>query len=191
MNQKMHVVLEERDSQWVLRAPLIGRVTLSVVGDSLVVPGSVIGTLDQLHDRYALVVPDDAPLMRVVGVESGFHQASVAYGGAILTCEVVEGGEGASSYGSAADTHADFAFKSPMAGQFYLRPSPDEPHFVEVGQVVEPGDQIGLVEVMKFFYPLALEASAGRYKLLEFQAADASSIEAGSVIALFERLDPS
>lgn len=191
MNQRTELLLEQRNSQWVMRAPLIGRVTLSVADDSLIIPGSVVGTLDQLHDRYTLVVPEDAPLLRVVGVESGFHQASVAYGGTILTCEVVEGGEGSASFSSKVDSEADFAFKSPMAGQIYLRPSPDEPQFIEVGQTVEPGDQIGLVEVMKFFYPLELAAPAGRYKLLEFQVADATSIEAGTVIATFERMNPS
>jgi acetyl-CoA carboxylase biotin carboxyl carrier protein len=40
---------------------------------------------------------------------------------------------------------------APMPGIFYHRPSPDQAPFVEVGQVISPGDVVGLIEVMKMF----------------------------------------
>jgi acetyl-CoA carboxylase biotin carboxyl carrier protein len=43
------------------------------------------------------------------------------------------------------------AVRSPMVGTFYMRPSPDQPRFVEVGSAVEAGDTVCLVEVMKMF----------------------------------------
>jgi biotin carboxyl carrier protein len=39
-------------------------------------------------------------------------------------------------------------------GTFYSRPSPDEPHYVTEGQHVEPGEVLGLLEVMKMFNPV-------------------------------------
>jgi len=40
---------------------------------------------------------------------------------------------------------------SPMTGIFYAAPSPDAEPFVEVGQKIEPGQVVGLIEAMKLF----------------------------------------
>ncbi|RME23553.1 MAG: hypothetical protein D6798_13300, partial [Deltaproteobacteria bacterium] len=39
--------------------------------------------------------------------------------------------------------------EAPMEGSYYWRPAPDQPPFVTVGDVVEAGGRIGLIEVMK------------------------------------------
>jgi acetyl-CoA carboxylase biotin carboxyl carrier protein len=41
--------------------------------------------------------------------------------------------------------------KSPMVGTAYLRPSPNDRKFVEIGSAVKPGDKLLLVEAMKTF----------------------------------------
>jgi acetyl-CoA carboxylase biotin carboxyl carrier protein len=38
---------------------------------------------------------------------------------------------------------------APMIGTFHRSPSPKDPPFVEVGDTVEPGQPLGLIEVMK------------------------------------------
>jgi acetyl-CoA carboxylase biotin carboxyl carrier protein len=43
------------------------------------------------------------------------------------------------------------AVRAPMVGTFYLRPSPDQPPFVKVGDAVQAADTVCLVEVMKMF----------------------------------------
>lgn len=43
---------------------------------------------------------------------------------------------------------------SPMVGVFYSAPSPNDPPFVKVGQKVEVGDQLGIIEAMKIMNPL-------------------------------------
>ena len=40
---------------------------------------------------------------------------------------------------------------SPMIGVFYRKPSPDSPSFIEVGDEIEVGQTIGLIEAMKVF----------------------------------------
>lgn len=50
---------------------------------------------------------------------------------------------------AAADVPAGHAVKSPMVGTFYRSPSPGASAFVEVGQSVQPGDPICIVEAMK------------------------------------------
>ncbi len=48
--------------------------------------------------------------------------------------------------------------RSPMVGTFYRAPAPDAPPFVEVGQHVEPGATLCIIEVMKLMNSIAAEA---------------------------------
>jgi len=50
-----------------------------------------------------------------------------------------------------AETKKLMQVKAPMSGVFYKRPSPDEPPYVEVGDVVKKKQVIGLLETMKVF----------------------------------------
>lgn len=46
------------------------------------------------------------------------------------------------------------AIVAPMEGAFWTKPSPTTPAFVEIGQRIEVGQVIGLIEVMKTFTPV-------------------------------------
>lgn len=43
---------------------------------------------------------------------------------------------------------------SPMVGVFYAAPNPGEASFVKVGQKINAGDQIGIIEAMKIMNPV-------------------------------------
>lgn len=43
---------------------------------------------------------------------------------------------------------------APMVGVFYSAPSPNDPPFVKVGQKVQAGDTLGIIEAMKIMNPL-------------------------------------
>ena len=43
---------------------------------------------------------------------------------------------------------------SPMVGVFYSASSPNDPPFVKVGQQVQAGDTLGIIEAMKIMNPL-------------------------------------
>jgi len=49
--------------------------------------------------------------------------------------------------------------KSPMVGTFYASPSPDKPAFVSVGQTVQVGDALGIIEAMKMFNTIEADAA--------------------------------
>ena len=49
--------------------------------------------------------------------------------------------------------------RSPMVGTYYAAPSPDKPAFVSVGQQVNKGDTLGIIEAMKMFNPIEAEVS--------------------------------
>lgn len=49
------------------------------------------------------------------------------------------------------------AIISPLPGIFYRRPAPDKPEYVCDGDEVNPGDVVGLIEIMKTFYEVKAE----------------------------------
>ena len=61
-----------------------------------------------------------------------------------------------------------------MIGTFYRKASPDKPAFVEVGDVVKPGDVRCVVEAMKLFNEIESEVSG---KIVKILADDATPIE--------------
>ena len=51
------------------------------------------------------------------------------------------------------------AMKSPMVGTAYLAPEPDAPPFVSVGQQVNVGDTVLIIEAMKVMNPIVAATS--------------------------------
>jgi acetyl-CoA carboxylase biotin carboxyl carrier protein len=49
--------------------------------------------------------------------------------------------------------------RAPMVGTFYSSPSPDKPSFVSVGQAVQAGETLGIIEAMKMFNPIEADIS--------------------------------
>ena len=83
-----------------------------------------------------------------------------------------------SSEPSEAGTHKD-STPSPMVGTAYTRPSPDADAFVKVGDSVEEGDTILLVEAMKTFNPITAPKSG---KVEAVYVEDAQPVEFGEAL---------
>lgn len=64
--------------------------------------------------------------------------------------------------------------KAPLVGTFYHASSPDDPPFVKVGDVVSPGQQVGIVEAMKLMNPIEAD-QAGR--VVEILVPNATAVE--------------
>jgi acetyl-CoA carboxylase biotin carboxyl carrier protein len=64
--------------------------------------------------------------------------------------------------------------KSPMIGTFYRSPSPDKVSFVNVGDEVEPGKVVCIIEAMKLFNEIESEVKGRIVKVL---VEDASPVE--------------
>lgn len=157
-----------------LRSPLMGRFTATVAIGAIVQGGSQLGLLRQLRNAYPVVVPEGVAGRVVAFVRPGYD---ACYGECVVTLAPFEG-TGAEVAAQDESRSASVAVAAPLDGQFYLRPSPDAPPFVTPGQRVEPGATIGLIEVMKFYYPVRFEGSepftAGNYLL-----PNASPVSAG------------
>jgi len=59
-----------------------------------------------------------------------------------------------------------FTVVAPLAGTFYESPSPDEPPYVEVGQQVNAGDVVCIIESMKVFTELRTDQGGIVKKIL-------------------------
>lgn len=68
---------------------------------------------------------------------------------------------------------------APMVGVFYVAPAPGEPPFVTVGQRINPGDVIGIIEAMKIMNPI--EATQGG-EVAEVLANNGAVVEFGQPI---------
>jgi acetyl-CoA carboxylase biotin carboxyl carrier protein len=75
--------------------------------------------------------------------------------------------------------------KSPIIGTFYRKPSPDKPVFAEVGDSVNKGDVVCVIEAMKLFNEIESEISG---KIVKVMVDDASPVEFDQPLFL---VDPS
>lgn len=73
---------------------------------------------------------------------------------AVQTAYVPQAAPAATPAPAAAKAPAGKVETAPMVGVFYSAPSPNDPPFVKVGQKVEAGDQLGIIEAMKIMNPL-------------------------------------
>ena len=75
--------------------------------------------------------------------------------------------------------------KAPMVGTFYRTPSPEAPPYVEVGQVIEPGQVICIIEAMKLMNEIKSEIKG---KILEILVDNIEPVEFGQPMFLIEPL---
>jgi acetyl-CoA carboxylase biotin carboxyl carrier protein len=73
--------------------------------------------------------------------------------------------------------------KAPMVGTFYRAPSPESPPYVEVGQIVEPGQVICIIEAMKLMNEIKSEVKG---KILDVLVENAEPVEFGQAMFLIE-----
>jgi acetyl-CoA carboxylase biotin carboxyl carrier protein len=76
-----------------------------------------------------------------------------------------------------------FTVNSPFVGTFYRAASPDNPPFVEVGQVVKKGQVLCIVEAMKLMNEIEAEQPG---RLLESLIQNGSPVEYGEPLFRFE-----
>lgn len=58
------------------------------------------------------------------------------------------------------------AIKSPIVGTFYRSPSPDAPPYVDLGDVVKPGQAVCIVEAMKLMNEIESDVTGKIVKIL-------------------------
>ena len=89
--------------------------------------------------------------------------------------------------GAGADTTEDNGkyteVRSPIVGTFYRSSSPEKPPYVKVGDVIEEGQVVCIVEAMKLFNEIESEISG---KIVKVVVEDAQPVEYDQVLFLVE-----
>jgi len=73
--------------------------------------------------------------------------------------------------------------KAPMVGTFYRSPAPDAKPYVEIGQVIEEGQVVCIIEAMKLMNEIKSEVKG---RIVEILAENAESVEFGQTLFMVE-----
>ena len=73
--------------------------------------------------------------------------------------------------------------KSPIVGTFYRKPSPDSPPFVKVGDSVNKGDILCIVEAMKMMNEIKSDYDG---KIISIEIDDGQPVEFGQTIIVIQ-----
>ena len=74
---------------------------------------------------------------------------------------------------------------SPMVGTFYEAPSPESAPYVKVGDIVEAGQTLCIVEAMKMMNEIEADFKC---KIVEFVKSNAQPVEFGDALFLVEKM---
>ena len=91
--------------------------------------------------------------------------------------------EAPSAAAPASDDSKLLQIKSPMVGTFYRSPGPDKAAFVKIGDSVDAGSKVCIIEAMKLFNEIESEVKG---KIVKIMVDDASPVEYDQVLFLVE-----
>lgn len=83
-----------------------------------------------------------------------------------------------------AEQEGTVAIIAPMVGTFYRSPSPDSPSYIDVGDRVEPGKVVCIIEAMKLFNEIESEVKGEIIKVL---VENAQPVEYGQKLFLVRK----
>jgi acetyl-CoA carboxylase biotin carboxyl carrier protein len=150
---------------------LIKMINKSNIGELTVEQKDFKVTIKQKVDNITQVVSASAPVMQAAPVVQAAAPTPVA------------GSPADKPVASAAAPSNTITIKSPMIGTFYRKAGPDKPNFVEVGDVIEPGKVVCIIEAMKLFNEIESEVKG---KIVKILVDDASPVEYDQPLFLVE-----
>jgi acetyl-CoA carboxylase biotin carboxyl carrier protein len=151
----------------------IAEVSLETEEIKLKVKGSYNPSSLQVSPSPQIVMPQAMPTM----------QAPVAQSEAPSTASTEKQAEPNKEAAPAEDNSNLITFKSPIVGTFYRSPGPDKDAFVKVGDDVDQGDVLCIIEAMKLFNEIESEHSG---KIVKILVEDASPVEFDQPLFLIE-----
>jgi len=174
----------------VLAAPMPGLLRDAAVPGALLTEGMVLGELEVLGLSHRLIVPAGARGVVMPGQGRRTSRRPVAYGEPMLVLDpsAIEGAAAAAATNDLHTASGALVFKAPMSGRYYAKPGPDADPFVKVGDVIESGRSVALLEVMKTFNRVQY-AGPGlpeRAKIVAIVPKDGDDVSAGDPLLELE-----
>lgn len=187
---ELAALLRRDGDRFVLAAPMPGLLRDAAVPGSLLSEGMVLGELEVLGLAHRLIVPAGARGLVVASEGRRTARRPVAYGEPMLVLDpsAIEGATAsAASVGATASTGA-LVFKAPMSGRYYAKPGPGADPFVKVGDVIESGRSVALLEVMKTFNRVQYAGATlpARAKVVAIVPKDGDDVSAGDPLLELE-----
>jgi acetyl-CoA carboxylase biotin carboxyl carrier protein len=79
----------------------------------------------------------------------------------------------------------EMTFRSPMIGTFYRKPGPDKDAFVKVGDSIQKGDVLCIIEAMKLFNEIEYDGDSG--KIVKILVDESSPVEYDQPLFIIEK----
>lgn len=138
--------------------------------------------MDNAEEKIVIKRGQRTEIIQMAAPASGYVQAP-----APVQAAAVAPVQAASAAPSAAASAAEAGetINSPIVGTFYRSPSPESPPFAEVGQVIEKGQVLCLVEAMKLFNEIEAEFKC---KIVRICVENAQPVEFGQPLFIVEKL---
>ena len=190
MSDPLELLVERGGERTRLRSPEVGTFAGALPPGTVLVPGQRAGTISTLGRPRALVVPAGTG-GRIASEPPALTRAPVGYGDVLYELEPAEVGAAAPATAapSASIRSGALVLAAPQAGRFYHRPSPGDPPFVAAGAIVEDGQPVGMIEVMKTFSHVPYRATGAlprRAKVARIVAADGAAVRLGDPLLELE-----
>lgn len=188
------------DGKLRLESPTVGLYRGEPRPGTLVGPDQPIGQLEILGVLHHLLAPAEAAGL-VLPPDSPSHirdpqsRRPVEHGSllVLLDPEAVTAGaiQGVALGRHTSATAGALVFRAPTAGRWYTRPGPGKPPLIEAGTVVEHGQAVGLIEVMKTFSRLHYggEGLPTRARVKAIVVKDEEDVAAGDTLFELEHAD--
>lgn len=178
--------LETTDGGLELSTPSVGIWRGGPDSGALVRPGVGLGYIEILGVAHELVAPEGAFGVVKAQGKPGPLRRAVSCGDCLVVLDTeIVGGAGGSEVSTDADTSSsELVFRASMSGRFYLRASPDKPSFITVGDTVEVGHTICLLEVMKTFNRVTYggDKLPARAQIVRILPEDGADVDEGDVL---------
>jgi len=152
---------------------LIKVINKSNIGELTIEEGDFKITIKQKEDKFITVGSDQAPVQMMPSMPAQQYMAPAASAAP------------EEKPAPSAKEENLVTIKSPMIGTFYRKPSPDKPLFVEVGDDVQVGKVVCIIEAMKLFNEIESEVAG---KVVKILVEDATPVEYDQPLFL---VDPS
>src|SRR5690554_279485 len=157
MSEDVYAVLELRaerrdDGKIALVAPMPGHYRGALKRGALLTEGMEVGALIVLGRVRRLIVPSGVSGRVVEHADAQLSEPPCAYGETLLLVDPAILAEAGASEEARETAEDGLVLRAKMGGRFYRKPAPNQPDFVRVGDEIDLGATLGLLEVMKTFH---------------------------------------